>query len=220
MSSERAAKLRRLHAFRRAVPHVSATALSSILGEVEATGVPDLHSRRDIGRASADEVDEVTPYGSIMTMLDLVQNGGGSVQVSAVCPQAFLYKAFRQGGGFSNLLAETFRQQPPTPERPWRFVLYSDEVVPGNVLASNNRRKVWVVYASFLEFGPMHLADEDAWFCISATRFEWDANCKDPFVFRSLDGSMWKCAFGPGRCPKIRPESMAPWLFRWPLDFS
>lgn len=170
MSGERAAKLRRLNDFRRSVPHVSASALSAILDKVDSTGVPPAHSRWSIGRASAESCDQVTPYGSIMTMLELILNNGGVVSVPAVCPQAFLFQAFRQGGGFSKLLAQKFRECPPTPERPWRFVLYSDEVVPGNVLASNNRRKVWVCYASFLELGPLQLGNEDAWFCISATR--------------------------------------------------
>ena len=47
---------------------------------------------------------------------------------------------------------------------------YSDEVVPGNALSHDNRRKVWVIYVSFLEFGPLVLQHEDAWLCVMVKR--------------------------------------------------
>jgi hypothetical protein len=61
-------------------------------------------------------------------------------------------------------------EHPPSVEKPWRLVLYADEVVPGNQLSHDNRRKVWVVYYSFLEFGSAALAREEAWFCLTTKR--------------------------------------------------
>ena len=55
------------------------------------------------------------------------------------------------------------RQFPPSPEQPWRLIYYADEVVLGNPLSNENRRKVWVVYFSFLEFGAIILPQERAW---------------------------------------------------------
>ena len=55
-------------------------------------------------------------------------------------------------------------------KKPWRIILYADEVVPGNVISYDNRRKVWVVYFSFMEFGQIRLQAEDAWFCALAAR--------------------------------------------------
>ena len=49
-------------------------------------------------------------------------------------------------------------------------MFYSDEVTPGDALVHDNRRKLQVVYFSFLEFGPSVLAREDSWFTIAAKR--------------------------------------------------
>ena len=59
---------------------------------------------------------------------------------------------------------------PSSPEAPWNLILYSDEVVPGVALSNHNRRKVWVIYLSFLEFGPITLQNEHAWLPILAYR--------------------------------------------------
>ena len=60
-------------------------------------------------------------------------------------------------------MLKKLRQFPPNPEQPWRLIHYADEVVPGNPLSNENRRKVWVVYFSFLEFGAIILQQEHAW---------------------------------------------------------
>jgi hypothetical protein len=49
------------------------------------------------------------------------------------------------------------------------LILYGDGVVPGAVLSPENRRKVFVWYASFLEFGNL-LAYEELWFCLAMAR--------------------------------------------------
>jgi hypothetical protein len=56
---------------------------------------------------------------------------------------------------------------PPSPETPWSLILYSDEVTPGNPLATHNKRKFHAIYWSFLEFGANALCREETWFCIT-----------------------------------------------------
>ena len=51
-----------------------------------------------------------------------------------------------------------------------RIVQYTDEVTPGRELISYNDKKIWVLYWSFLEFGPAALANEDAWFTGAVVR--------------------------------------------------
>ena len=70
------------------------------------------------------------------------------------------------------MLKERLEAKPSSYEDPWRFIIYSDEVVPGNQLSFHNLRKCWVLYYSFMEFGEATLCNEDAWFCISAERSE------------------------------------------------
>ena len=81
-----------------------------------------------------------------------------------------IYKSFAQGGSFTNLLLDRLQLHPCSPERPWRLIVYCDEVVPGNALSHDNKRKFWILYFSFLELGPVTLQMEEAWFCCLARR--------------------------------------------------
>ena len=44
--TERASELRRLEGLRRSNPHISASALSELIQDIEKHGVPDLHGRK------------------------------------------------------------------------------------------------------------------------------------------------------------------------------
>ena len=48
-----------------------------------------------------------------------------------------------------------------------RVILYGDGITPGNVLAHQNKRKCWVWYISFMEFGPLLLSREEFWLPIA-----------------------------------------------------
>ena len=50
------------------------------------------------------------------------------------------------------------------------ILFYSDEITPGNVIASRNERKAHGIYWSVLEFGWPLLSSELAWFTIGAIR--------------------------------------------------
>ena len=67
-----------------------------------------------------------------------------------VNPCAYLYKAFGTDGGFFKMMRAQLQEHRNTSDTPWRLVLYADEVVPGNQLASVNSRKIWVMYFYFL----------------------------------------------------------------------
>ena len=63
---------------------------------------------------------------------------------------------------------EKLKDKPPSLENPWHIVLYTDEVTPGNPLATMNNRKFHAVYWSFMEFGANALSREEAWCTIAA----------------------------------------------------
>ena len=58
----------------------------------------------------------------------------------------------------------------PTEDDPWSLILYTDEVTPGNALATQTSRKVYAIYYSFKEMGAAALACEDVWFCLATIR--------------------------------------------------
>ena len=169
---ERPAKLRRLDAFRRSVPHVTATALATILTHA-LLGVPELGmSRHSLRHARDNTLSEATPYGTLMTSAQLERVDGTFHTLHFVDPFVHLYLAVKKSRGLTNLLVNQLRAKPCTQADPWCLVLYSDEVVPGNQLSAHNMRKVWAMYWSIIELGHAFLADEDGWFCTVSERTE------------------------------------------------
>ena len=56
-----------------------------------------------------------------------------------------------------------------TADRPWRLVLYADEITLGNVQKTANMRRMNNIYASFLEFGVV-LRSVNAWLPLGTVR--------------------------------------------------
>lgn len=70
---------------------------------------------------------------------------------------------------FKELFHAQLLERPSTFERPWRLIVYNDEVVPGNVIKPDNLRKFVIFYCSFLEFDQA-LRSELAWLPIAVLR--------------------------------------------------
>ena len=168
---DRESKLRRLNEIRRSVPYVSASALSAVLNEVE-HDMPTLFSRKAMRESRDIQVNEITPYRKVMITLPVELNDGTTTDMNVVNAFAQLWVAAKRCNGFSIMLLERLNACPSTYDKPWRFILYSDEVVPGNQMSFHNFRKCWAVYWSFMEFGESTLSVEDAWFCMAAERSE------------------------------------------------
>jgi hypothetical protein len=168
--SARHAKLQRLERFRRNVPYISANALAAVLDEVDREGLPEGHDRHNFASARELVANTDTPYGALHQELELDGIDGSKLPLRIVNPFAILWLAFATCTAFNGLLTAKMAAKPPTAENPWSLILYSDEVTPGNVLATQNLRKIQVVYFSFLELGAQALAREDSWFCVTAKR--------------------------------------------------
>ena len=168
--ADRVTKLRKLNEFRRKMPHVSASALSAILKEIDAHGAPELNTRQAMAAATEQELRQQTPYGSMLTTIPLVGENGEAMSIDAINPLGLLTVAYEQGGSFTRLMDKTWARKPATPDEPWGLILYTDEVVPGNVIKYDNLRKIWVIYFSFQEFGMVVLQHEEAWFTLAVAR--------------------------------------------------
>ena len=138
---ERAAKLKKLDCFRRALPHCSASALASIIEAVKDDGVPDCGNNRNALKWARDQQNlEPTPFGPTLQSLPLVSKDGVGVRSMYVShPLAALWRAVKDCKPFSTYLLTMLKQKPSSPELPWHLVMYSDEVTPGNPLATMNK---------------------------------------------------------------------------------
>ena len=76
---DRVAKLRRIEHFRRSHPHVTASALASILRDVAEHGVPEMHRREQMHEATKSLMEEITPHGKIMHDVTLKKQDGSEI---------------------------------------------------------------------------------------------------------------------------------------------
>jgi len=168
---EQTAKLRRLDALRRRLPHITASGISSFLKDIKANGIPDVStSRVALWRAAQVATMEATPYGLLIVTLALMALDGSTIYVEAINPLAFMYIAFRDCPEYRNLIVERYLASQCTLADMWRLVLYGDEITPGNVLAHGNLRKCWALYWNMIEMGSDMLSNEYTWIPIVIVR--------------------------------------------------
>ena len=159
--------LRRTDDLRRSLPHMSAAAMSALVKFAKDNDISDIAATRKGIQLARDAKLADTPFGPQLTT-QAVKGTSPSEDKTVVLvnPAAYLYNAYKAGGGFFDHLNACAAKHPSSVESPWRLAVYADEVVPGNALAASNSRKVWVVYFSFLELG--QLSNENCWCPIAA----------------------------------------------------
>ena len=163
---DRSAKLRKLNDFRRRLPHCTASALSAILADVRETGIPD-GDRNAMRHARDLQNSEPTPFGPVLQTLTVFDNDDEEQKLTIAHPFALLWKASSDCDSFMTFFRAKLADHPPSLENPWHLLLYTDEVTPGNPLATLNKRKFHALYWSFLEFGVTALSREECWFCVA-----------------------------------------------------
>jgi len=153
------------------VPHVSQSALSKICTEIKEHGMPDLTSRADMLRGAELCLQDRNSYGDLLQDIELIGKNGKPVQSIAVNLASYLSAAFSQGGSYTDLVVQTLAKKPSLPDDAWRLIIYSDEIDAGDPVAPRGHtKKLWAIYFSFVEFGPLILSQEEAWLTIRAER--------------------------------------------------
>lgn len=142
------------------VKGVSTSALAEILKKVNKDGIAPA-SRWQIGNLLSKELDEVRH--TIKISLD-----DGEVFEWVVCKVDLMFQYYaKECPVFKAILSEALVA---ARGRPVRSIWYLDEVVPGNVLRPDNRRKVWSIYLSLVEFGKNRMSQEPLWFPVAVLR--------------------------------------------------
>ena len=102
--------------------------------------------------------NRVTPWGTLIQRRPLRLKGStGCISPPFVHPAALLWVCCQECPEFKTFLLSVLHG------KPLKIVMYSDEVTPGRELLAYNHKKLWVLYWSFLDFGPAALSNEDAW---------------------------------------------------------
>ena len=156
--------------------YVSKLGLTTLLRAVEQDGLPEAHSRSTQYRARKSICKKKTPYGQLVTPIDLVTSDGGTYSVGIQNPLAMLYHLASESTYFATLLRDTLAAHPSSPGSLWNLIFYQDGVDPSDGLSNNHSRKSNVFYWTFLEFGMHCLSHEECWFTISLVRSTSIAN--------------------------------------------
>ena len=116
-------------------------------------------------------LDSCNDYGELLQEIKLVGKEGKGVESLAVNFASYVSAAFSQGGAYTILVIDTYKKFASSPEQPWRMIVYSDEIDSGDPVAPRGHtRKLWAIYFSFIEFGPIILSHEEAWLTLRLER--------------------------------------------------
>ena len=142
-------------------------------------------------QAVKQAIARCTAYGVLVQQLPAKLPTGADLNIPCINLASLIQGMYAAGGYFYEMLNHVHEATPSSIGSPWRGVLYSDEVHPGNQLSSSGR-KVWAVYFSFLELSPKLLSNENHWFTLMVVRSEL----------------VQKVSAGIGQCLKLLLESM------------
>lgn len=167
MSADRPTKLARLQSLQRSVPYVSKSALSKILENVAAEGPPELFTRKQILESTANALGQATRYGPLLQQCTTQKSDGSTGLLWITNFWSYLAALYWQGGSYSDLFKSASHQMNEL--NPLQLVIYTDEVIPGNILGKCERR-TWCIYASFMNFDLETLGSEYSWLLLAAIK--------------------------------------------------
>ena len=174
-SSSKKAKLEQLLQFKSKLPAHSQSALQAFIEEGKEHGLPELSSSNDqrAARLAFLESCHGGHLGPLLQETNLQKEDGTSTTMFFSNFLVYLTTAYRQGGSFTQLIQAIHAAKPSSVSKPWKLILYADEIIPGNVLG-RAERKLWAVYGTFDEFQG-HLHHEDLWCTIALERSKFVA---------------------------------------------
>ena len=128
------------------------------LNRIKKHGMVRASSRSTMQRNRPAVADRSTPFGKLIQTRSLRLKGGGCISPTFLHPAAMLWACCEDCPEFKAFFSSVLHGQR------LKIVMYADEVTPGRELLAYNQKKLWVLYWTFLDFGPAALSNEDAWF--------------------------------------------------------
>ncbi|CAE7828917.1 unnamed protein product [Symbiodinium sp. CCMP2592] len=169
--SKKKAKLQHLLTFKASLPGHSQSALAGFVKAAKEQGLPEASSSNDQRKARQQLLESCDggPLGPLIQQAELPMSDGATVTIHFANLLVFITSLFAMGGSFHDLLQRKHAAKPSSLDQPWSLILYCDEVIPGNVLG-RAERKLWAIYATFLQLGQEAMGHEDMWLTISLER--------------------------------------------------
>lgn len=139
---------------------ISTEALVAVLKEAKAHDL-DITSRWQVGSLVSTE------FGKVHHNIELPLEAGGTFAWKVCRMDRLLLYFATESAEFRASLVRALDNAGP---RPLSCILYLDEIVPGNILRPDNRRKFWAIYVSFEELGRERLFLEQYWLPLAVLR--------------------------------------------------
>ena len=149
--------------------YISHSGLIAALKSVKEHGLPESISRRTLKRARQEEIGENTPFGPLLTTIELDMTDGSTKQFPVVSPMALFWMVLQKCDSFRGWFLELLQSKPSNHSNLWRVALYNDEVLPGNPLKVSNERKIMGFYWSWMEYDRF-IHHECMWYHLCAIR--------------------------------------------------
>lgn len=139
---------------------ISTEALVAVLKEAKAQDL-DITSRWQVQSLVTKE------FGKVHHSIQLPLAEGGTFAWKVCRVDSLMHYFASESAGFRASLLGALERAGP---RPLSCILYLDEIVPGNILRPDNRRKFWSIYLSFEELGRERLFLEQYWLPLAVLR--------------------------------------------------
>ena len=171
--------------------YVSQSGLAAILKSIKENGLPNSISRSGIKRAR----DAALP-DELWTTVEFEMDNGSFKQFPCVQPVLLLRHMIEVIPSFAEFFFSKLQQHPNDANRKWKVCIYSDEILPGNIIKPRNDRKLVAMYYSLCEFDGATSA-EDMWFVLCCIRSNLVKKIKSGWsqVFRVMTELFFKDPF-------------------------
>ena len=113
---DRASKRQKTVRLRNLLPHCSASAFAAFCAAAKRGELPTISTRKEVRDARDDNVDVTTPFGPLLTKLEITSASGKAIIYDGVHPLSYLYCA-AQKKNFGTLLEQAFAECPCSHQR-------------------------------------------------------------------------------------------------------
>ena len=117
------------------------------------------NERDRLTEASAHHARADTPYGKVVQRVAIPMTTGSPLAWECINPFAFIWYLSTICCGFSDMMANVARGD----GHKLRFLLYGDEITPGNLLRVDGGMQSICFYDSFLDWQPWILHRNEGW---------------------------------------------------------
>eukprot|EP00438_Fugacium_kawagutii_P011637 Skav222051 [mRNA] locus=scaffold1020:518662:520062:+ [translate_table: standard] len=142
--------------------YVSQSGIVALLRSVKEHGLPEAISRPSLKRSREKAMMQQTPLGPLYTTIALACEDNETIHVPVANPLPLLWVTLQDNQAFSEWFWSVIDRQGICSTRPFRVIIYADEILPGDQLKATNSRKLVAFYWSVLEFDGQ-LGREDVW---------------------------------------------------------